>query len=372
MALTGIEAQPGKASRVPGPKRWNPFRVGLRIILVSFQLAALVSLAHGQQSLTESSPETTDAIPSGTIHGVVVNSDGALCQGVRVTLTRPNPASQPPSIQVSDSNGGFSFAGVAPGPFKLTFASAGFATKALEGTLAPGDNYDTQSVVLTMSSVSSNVEVTASTQEIATEQLHLEEQQRVLGVIPNFYVVYDPNPAPLSARQKFNLAWKTSIDPVTFALTGVAAGIEQAENSFRGYGPGAQGYAKRFGANYADGVTSDLIVGAILASLLKQDPRYYYQGTGTIRSRAFHAIASSFMCKGDNGHWQFNVSAIAGGFASGGISNLYYPAASRDGWGVTFENSAIGTGEAAIGNLLQEFVIRRLTPKLPKYNSANP
>ncbi len=223
-----------------------------------------------------------------------------------------------------------------------------------------------------LSSVSSEVQVSATTVEIAQEQLHVEEQQRVLGAIPNFYVAYDPNAAPLTPKQKFQLAFKTSIDPVTFALTGVFAGVEQAQNSFPGYGQGAAGYAKRFGANYADGVTSDMIGAVALASLFKQDPRYFYQGTGTVRSRALHAIASSVLCKGDNGRWQFNYSAILGGLASGGISNLYYPAANRSGWAMTFEDSAIGTAEAAVGDLLQEFVIRHLTPKVPKYNSANP
>jgi hypothetical protein len=331
---------------------------------------AQVSMAQEQPALADSNPASSG--DSASLHGVVVNSDGALCQGVRVALTRSGRAGQPPSIQVSDSNGSFSFAGVAPGPFQLTFTSAGFATKTLEGTLAPGQDYDVQSVVLAMSSVSSEVQVTATTQEIAQEQLHIEEQQRVLGAIPNFYVAYDPNAAPLTAKQKFQLAWKTSIDPVTFALTGVFAGIEQAQNTFPGYGQGAAGYAKRFGANYTDGVTSDMIGAVALAALFKQDPRYFYQGTGTVRSRTLHAIASSVLCKGDNGRWQFDISGILGGMASGGISNLYYPAANRSGWSMTFEETAIGTAETAVGDLLQEFLIRHLTPKVPKYSSANP
>ena len=80
-----------------------------------------------------------------------------------------------------------------------------------------------------------------------------------------------------------------------------------------------------------------------------------------------YAIASAVICRGDNGHWQFDTSGILGGLASGGISNLYYPAGNRSGVEVMFENSLIGTAESAAQNLIQEFVIRRLTPRLPAY-----
>jgi hypothetical protein len=78
-----------------------------------------------------------------------------------------------------------------------------------------------------------------------------------------------------------------------------------------------------------------MIGSAILPALLKQDPRYFYKGTGTTRSRILYAIANSVMCKGDNGHWQVNYSGILGGAAAGGISNLYYPASDRNGISLT-------------------------------------
>ena len=95
-------------------------------------------------------------------------------------------------------------------------------------------------------------------------------------------------------------------------MTGAIAGVEQASNTFAGYGQGAQGYGKRFGANYADAFIDTMIGGAILPSLFKQDPRYFYKGTGTIRSRAMYAIANSVICKGDNGRWQPNYSGDSG------------------------------------------------------------
>jgi len=214
-----------------------------------------------------------------------------------------------------------------------------------------------------MSTASSVVRVTATRQEIATEQVKIEEKQRLLGFVPNFYIVYDEHPAPLTPRQKFALALRQEIDPVTFLSAGFFAGIEQGKNTFAGYGQGFSGYAKRYGANYADGFSGTMLGGAFFPSIFKQDPRYYWKGKGSVASRALYAIAMSVMCKGDNGHWQFNYSALTGGVAAGEISNLYYPASDQSSWHVVVDTTAIGMGENAIGNLFQEFLSRKLTPK---------
>jgi hypothetical protein len=111
---------------------------------------------------------------------------------------------------------------------------------------------------------------------------------------------------------------------------------------------------------------------ALLPSVFKQDPRYFYKGAGTVRSRVLYAIANAVICKGDNGRWQANYSGILGNLAAGGISNLYYPAANRDGVGLTFENAGLGAAAGAVQNLFQEFVVKRLTPKIPNYGPAQP
>jgi hypothetical protein len=188
-----------------------------------------------------------------------------------------------------------------------------------------------------------------------------QEKQRVLGVFPNFYTSYVWHATPLTSGQKFHLALRTSIDPVTFLSDGVAAGIEQWQNYFSGYGQGSEGYAKRFGAAYADDFVSAMVGGAILPSVLHQDPRYFYKGTGSIPSRALYAIATVVICRGDNGRWQPNYSNVLGNLTSAGISNLYYPSTDRKGAGVTIDNALIGTAEGAISSLLQEFVLRRVS-----------
>ena len=261
---------------------------------------------------------------------------------------------------VSDNDGNFNFTGVAPGPFNLSFSSPGFATLKTSGVLHAGEDFVTPQVQLVVATTV-EVEVHETQAEVAEEQIHVEEKQRLFGVVPNFYVTYVPNAAPLNARQKFQLGWKSVIDPVTFGIAGAFAGIEQAGNTYSGYGQGAQGYAKRFGATYADFVSGTFIGGAILPALLKQDPRYFYKGTGSRKSRLFYAMVNAVICKGDNGRWQPNYSNVLGTLAAGGISNAYYPASSR-GVGLTFQNAAIGIGGSAIAGVFQEFFSKKLTP----------
>ncbi len=305
----------------------------------------------------------------GTIHGTIVDPNGTVVTGARVKLTRQDQSANQ-EVQSSD-DGQYSFANIAPGPYQLSISAEGFATQTSAGVLHSGENAVVPQITLALATEVTEVRVELSPIELAQEQMKDEEKQRVLGFIPNFYVTYAPNAAPLNTRQKFELAWKSTLDPVTFGITGAVAGIQQANNQFSAYGQGAQGYAKRYGASYADVVTNTFIAGAILPSLLKQDPRYFYKGTGSKRSRILYAIANSVICKGDNGHWQANYSAILGGLAAGGISNLYYPANDR-GAGLTFENEAIGIAGSAAANLLQEFVIRKLTPHAPNYAAATP
>ncbi|HET7105426.1 MAG TPA: carboxypeptidase-like regulatory domain-containing protein [Candidatus Acidoferrum sp.] len=322
---------------------------------------------QGQSAIAPRSPSPLNTqhpetqVP-GTIHGNVLDPNGTAVAGARVKLSRQGDSINPETQAGED--GLYSFAGVAPGPFQLSIAAEGFAAKTVSGIVNSGESVVVPPITLALTTEITEVRVELSPIELAQEQMKDEEKQRVLGFIPNFYVTYVPNAAPLNTRQKFELAWKSTIDPVTFGITGAIAGIQQANNQFSGYGQGAQGYAKRYGASYADIVTNTFIGGAILPSLFKQDPRYFYRGTGSKRSRVLYAIANSVICKGDNGHWQPSYSAILGGLAAGGISNLYYPASDR-GAGLTFENAAIGIGATAAANLLQEFVIRKLTPHVP-------
>jgi hypothetical protein len=322
-------------------------------------LGALPSLAQSQQPID---PKST-----GRIIGTVLDQTGVPIAGARVSLARDD--NSPNQDALSGDDGQFSFAGVAPGPYHLTIASPGFATQPISGILHSGEDSIVPQVTLKVAPNITEVRVEPSQTEVAEVQLKEEERQRVLGVIPNFYVSYIPDAAPLTSGQKFKLALRDTVDPVTFGVTAAIAGFEQAADQYGGYGQGAEGYGKRYGAAYADLVTSNFIGSAILPSLLKQDPRYFYRGTGTTRARVLYAIANAVICKGDNKRWQANYSSILGNLASAGISNLYYPAKDT-GVGLTFETALIDTGAAAAGNIFQEFLVRKLTPNLPRHDPA--
>jgi Carboxypeptidase regulatory-like domain len=293
-----------------------------------------------------------------SISGTVVDQNGNFVVAAQVSLERQGS----PQQVLSDSEGHFVLLRVAPGPFQISVVAEGFAAQQRTGVLHPGEMLELLEIPLPVAGATTEVQVHLTNHEIAEEQLKVQETQRVLGVIPNFYVTYNRDALALSPKQKFELAWKTTVDPVTFAASGVIAGVEQARNSYPGYGQGAQGYFKRYGASYADSFVGVMVGGAILPALLKQDPRYFYKGTGSKRSRVFYALANAVICKGDNGRWQADYSGILGSLASGGISNLYYPASSRNGAWLTFENTFIGIGGSGIGNIFQEFVVRKLTP----------
>ncbi len=296
----------------------------------------------------------------GSISGTVVDQTGTFVVSAHVMLTRDGHPGQQEVI--SDAEGRFHFQGIPAGAFQLVVTASGFAPQQQQGVLHNGEALEVAALSLTIAAATTEVQVRVTNYELAEEQIKVAETQRVLGVIPNFYVTYQQDALPLSPKQKFELAWKTSVDPVTFAANGAFAGVEQAQNNFGGYGQGASGYGKRYGASYGNALIGTMIGGAILPALFKQDPRYFYKGTGSKRSRVFYALANAVVCKGDNGRWQPDYSGILGSLAGGGISNLYYPAGSRDGAWLTFENTFIGIGGSAIGNIFQEFVVRKLTP----------
>jgi len=330
-----------------------------QLVLVSLMLlvAAVVPAAAWQAS----GEQVPDQQAAGSISGTIVDLTGAVIVGAQVRLTRGDQA--PAAETVSDDLGHFSFATVAPGPFELTISFTDLNTQVISGTVHPGEAYIVPQVKLVVAPLATQVTVSLTQVELAETQIKEQEKQRILGIIPNFYVSYLPDAVALSPKQKFELAGRSSVDPFTFVGVGVLAGLQQAGNGLSGYGQGAQGYAKRYGAAYGDVVIGTFLGSAVMPSLLKQDPRYFYKGTGSKKSRVLYALASPFICKGDNGRWQPNYSYVIGNFAAAGIANFYYPASNRGGWLVA-ETALVRFGENSLASVLQEFVIRKLTPKV--------
>lgn len=301
------------------------------------------------------------------IAGRVVDPTGVGVAGATIRLSSDSDSARVQET-TSDGDGRFVFSHAEAGPVRLTITASGFVAREYSGNALSGQTLEVPEIALTLASVNTEVRVVPP-QVIAEAQIKEEEQQKALGFIPNYYVSYIPDAVPLNPRQKFELAWKSTVNPVTFGITGVVAGIQQARNDFSGYGQGADGYAKRYGAAYADAAVSTMIGGFILPSLFRQDPRYFYKGTGSKKSRLMYAMANAFICKGDNGRWQANYSGMLGAVAAAGISNAYYPREDR-GADLVFQNALIGIGATAAANVLQEFVIRKFTPNLPSHNPA--
>jgi hypothetical protein len=296
----------------------------------------------------------------GVIVGTVVDVNDDAIPGVTVVLA--NPSLKSSRTVVSNDKGLFEFNGVEPETYHVKISAPGFADWTSPKVALKAGQYVILAVPrLQIATAFTSVTVGYSAEEVATEEVKLEEKQRIFGIIPNFYVSYDQNAAPLTAKLKFQLAAKVAFDPITFVGVGIAAAAEQAGNH-PDYPQGWKGFGERYGAAYTNGLTDIMIGGAILPSLLHQDPHYFYQGTGTTKSRILHAVSSPFVCRGDDGRPQPNYSTIGGDLASAAISNAYYPASNR-GVGLFLGNFLIGTGQRAAANLAQEFILRRLTHK---------
>ena len=295
-----------------------------------------------------------------SVSGTVMDTEQAVIPGAQVTLN--GPGANMPRTAVADESGAFNFAGLPPGgPFYVTISGNGLVPWTSPTlTLAPGQVFFLSGVQVHFSGAASSVTVYGSTEQIAAQQVSVEEKQRVLGVVPNFYVVYASNPAPMTTKLKYKLAFRASTDPVVFLGSALVSGMDQAGDT-PDYEQGAKGFGQRLGANYSTGFADVMIGGAVLPSLLHQDPRYFYQGTGTTRSRLMHALSSPFICKGDNGHLQPNFSSVGGDLAAGGLSQLYYPETNR-GAGLVFQSTLITAGGRMANGVIQEFVLRKLTP----------
>ena len=343
-----------RALRLPPRKGKNRM---LRLPRVHLPVALAISLTVPMHLVGQNvvAPEPKP----GTIVGTATDVNGDPLPNASVELKSSDGSDR--RTVVTPDNGFFEFHDVKPAiSYEISITAKDFADWTSEAiTLEPGQFRIVGGIKLGIRPELTKVQVTYNPVEVATEQFESEAHQRIFGIIPNFYVSYEENPVPLTTKMKFQLAFKVATDPVTVAGVGVVSASKQAANTPK-YGQGWGAYGERFGATAADGFSDIMLGGAILPSLLHQDPRYFYQGAGTTGSRIRHAMFSPFVARGDNGKWQPNYSSIGGDLGSSALSNLYYPSSNR-GAGLVFGNFAIGTAERMGASLAQEFIIGKFT-----------
>ncbi len=335
--------------------------------LASSRDSTLPDAPEPQQAISPASSQTD----TGSITGTVLDTNRNVLQGARVTLASPSG----PAMRTTESgmNGQFAFTGLPPDIYNLTVTAPGMNTFTSPPIpLQPGEDRIVPAVTISVATVSTSVTVTPDTKaKLSQQQERIAVQQRVVGVLPNFYSSFDWNAPPMQAKQKFQLSIRAIIDPVSFLTVAGVAGAEQYKNVFPAYGGGLEGYGKRYGAALANHVSGELLGRAVYPSIFHQDPRYFYKGTGTIRSRAWYAISAAVMARGDDGRWKPNYSQVLGNFSAAAISNLYYPAADRGASLVLF-NGLADTGADAVSNLVREFLLKRITTHIPKGADGQP
>jgi Carboxypeptidase regulatory-like domain len=346
--------------------------IGLRAATTGTSLSDLAfqNLPSRFFELQNSDSDGMEAPLTGSVVGTVRDARGALFPDVRVALVGQNDTAE--RAVMTDANGAFKFADLPAGTYRVKINVTGlepFTSAPL--IVSAGQKSEMPAVAMRIATKSTTVDVIATLKDVAQAQVKAEEKQRIIGLLPNYYTSYIWNAAPMNDKLKFTLALRTVTDPVTFVVVAGVAGVEQAHKTFPGYGQGFEGYVKRYGASYADTVSGRMLGSAIFPVILHQDPRYFYRGSGSTRSRLLYALLSTVVCRGDNGQLEPNYSHVLGSFAAAGLSNLYRAPQDRRA-SLTLRNGLIVTGGGAAVNVLREFVSRKLTTNVPAFANGKP
>lgn len=311
---------------------------------------------------------TAQPAEPANISGTILDTNSAVVQGAKVSISGLGVK----QTAVSGANGQFDFQGLPPGSYTLKVTGRGMSTYTSQTfALSPGQFLIVPTIRLSFSGGVTSVTVTAGKEQLAEEQVRIAEQQRIGGIIPNFYSSYDWNAPPMMTKQKFKLSFRSLIDPVSILTVAGIAGAEQYKGLFTGYGSGIEGYGKRFGAAYANRFAGDMLSRAAFPAIFHQDPRYFYKGKGSIRSRALYAMSRAVITRTDDGRIWPNYSEVLGDFSAGAISNLYYPESDR-GFSLVLLNGATGVGANAVSNLIREFLLKGITSHVPRDANGQP
>jgi hypothetical protein len=376
-----------ESSEVPSRRKYIGTRLTSclpALISAAFFINAIVVCAQAEPSggvpaIRKALPDAPDAMdavepgkdqapppsPNGNcaVSGTILDTNGDVVQGAQVVL-RDHSGGGKRKMQ-SGLNGQFMFAALPPGSYEITVTGKGMSTFVSPWFMVhPGESRIMSSIVLAVATATSSITVTGNSEELKEElserQVQIAVEQRVWGVFPNFYSSYDWNAPPMKPKQKFQLAFRSMMDPMAFAGAAGIAGFEQYYDIFPGYGGGPPGYFKRFGAAYTNDFSARMLSSGVFATLFHQDPRYFYKGTGSFESRATYAVSCAFVTRNDSGRWRPNYSHVLGVFAAAALSNLYYPKENR-GLTLTLVNGAVETAGNAGTNIIREFILKGIT-----------
>ncbi|MES2219766.1 MAG: carboxypeptidase-like regulatory domain-containing protein [Acidobacteriota bacterium] len=341
------------------------------LLLFVFVAPEMFGLATGTAELPDApTPQNApvSAQPgagSSSLTGTVEDMHGKPIAGVVVTAVKPNETAG--KTATVDEKGAFTISGLEPGQYVVSITLPGRSPQvATQVTLGTREEQELPIVTERNPHSTTTVQVSADLTQVATAQVHLQEKQRILGVVPNFYTTYLWDSAPLTPKLKFKLALRAEIDPIEFVVDAGVAGVEQYHNTFPGYGGGWEGYGKRFGSAYADSVIGAMLGRALFPIWFHQDPRYFYRGTGSGASRVWYAVTRTVVARGDSGSSQPNYSHVLGNFVTAGVSNVYRAPSDRS-FDLTMRDALVVTAGDAVGNVLREFISRPFTSNVPNF-----
>ena len=148
---------------------------------------------------------------------------------------------------------------------------------------------------------------------------------RLFYALPNFLTLEGRRKLPpLSSKDKFKVVALATFDHFEYPWWGALAAVKQAENNEPGYGQGWAGYGKRYGSTAGDSMVENFLVGAVFASVLHQDPRFYQSSRGGFWRRTGYAASRIVVTRSDAGNSQFNFSEVFGSATAAAISTYSY------------------------------------------------